>query len=146
MRQPWLLAFGLALAACATNPVTGKRNLQFYGSDWEMNVGAQMYAPMKQSQGGEFILRIEDTDRKRSTSEAIDAIIDGLSWLGLEWDGDPFYQHAMAERHGEVVEQLLARGRAYKCYATPEELEKMRESRHGKEYLRITAERCEGSS
>ncbi len=80
--------------------------------------------------GGKMLLRIEDTDRKRSTSEAIDAIMDGLSWLGLEWDGDPVYQHAMAERHGEVVVQLLARGRAYKCYATPEELEKMRESAH----------------
>ncbi len=80
--------------------------------------------------GGKMMLRIEDTDRKRSTGEAIDAIMDGLSWLGLEWDGDPFYQHAMAERHAEVVEQLLARGRAYKCYATPEELEKMRESAH----------------
>jgi glutamyl-tRNA synthetase len=80
--------------------------------------------------GGKMLLRIEDTDRKRSTSEAIDAIMDGLSWLGLEWDGEPFYQHAMAERHGEVVEQLLAVGRAYKCYATPEELEKMRESAH----------------
>ena len=80
--------------------------------------------------GGKMLLRIEDTDRKRSTSEAIDAIKDGLSWLGLEWDGEPFYQHAMAERHGEVVEQLLAVGRAYKCYATPEELEKMRESAH----------------
>ncbi len=80
--------------------------------------------------GGKMLLRIEDTDRKCSTGEAIDAIMDGLSWLGLEWDGEPFYQHAMAERHGEVVEQLLARGRAYKCYTTPEQLEKMRESAH----------------
>ncbi len=80
--------------------------------------------------GGKMLLRIEDTDRKRSTGEAIDAIMDGLSWLGLEWDGEPFYQHAMAGRHGEVVKQLLASGHAYKCYATTEELEKMRESAH----------------
>ena len=77
--------------------------------------------------GGRMLLRIEDTDRKRSSPEAIDAILDGLSWLGLEWDGDPVYQHARAERHAEVVEQLLSRGRAYKCFATLEELEVMRE-------------------
>ncbi len=81
--------------------------------------------------GGKMLLRIEDTDRKRSTSEAIDAILEGLTWLGLEWDGEPVYQHARAARHGEVVEQLLAKGLAYKCYATPEEMEKMRERAHG---------------
>jgi glutamyl-tRNA synthetase len=80
--------------------------------------------------GGKMLLRIEDTDRKRSSSEAVDAILDGLTWLGLEWDGEPFYQHARVERHGEVVQQLLANGLAYKCYARPEELEKMRESAH----------------
>jgi glutamyl-tRNA synthetase len=76
---------------------------------------------------GKMLLRIEDTDRKRSSPEAIDAILDGLSWLGLEWDGEPVYQHARAERHAEVVEQLLKNGGAYKCFATLEELEKMRE-------------------
>ena len=76
--------------------------------------------------GGKMLLRIEDTDRKRSNPEAIEPILDGLSWLGLEWDGDPVYQHARAERHAEVVEQLLKSGGAYKCYATFEELEKMR--------------------
>ena len=74
--------------------------------------------------GGKMLLRIEDTDHKRSTTEAIDAILDGLSWLGLEWDGELIYQHTMADRHGEVVRQLLGSGNAYKCYATPDELEK----------------------
>lgn len=77
--------------------------------------------------GGQFLLRIEDTDRARSTQEAIDAIIDGLSWLKLEWDSEIVYQFARAERHAEVAHQLLASGHAYKCYATPAELEAMRE-------------------
>src|ERR1700761_4068432 len=76
--------------------------------------------------GGKFLLRIEDTDRARSTQAAVDAIIDGLSWLGLKWDGDPIYQFARADRHAEVAKQLLAEGKAYYCYATPEELEAMR--------------------
>ncbi len=80
--------------------------------------------------GGKMLLRIEDTDRKRSSADAIDAILDGLRWLGLEWDGEPFYQHARAERHGEVVKKLLDKSLAYKCYAKPDELEKMRESAH----------------
>jgi len=77
--------------------------------------------------GGKFLLRVEDTDRKRSTTEAVDAIYDGLSWLGLEWDGDAISQFSRADRHREAVEQLLAAGRAYKCYCTPEELAEMRE-------------------
>jgi glutamyl-tRNA synthetase len=76
--------------------------------------------------GGKALLRIEDTDRKRSTREAIDAIIDGLDWLGLDWDGDTVFQSERGARHAEVAEQLLAAGHAYKCYATPEELEDMR--------------------
>jgi len=76
--------------------------------------------------GGKFLLRIEDTDRARSTQAAVDAIIDGLSWLGLEWDGEPIYQFARADRHAEVARQLLAEGKAYYCYASPEELEAMR--------------------
>lgn len=76
--------------------------------------------------GGDFRLRIEDTDRARSTDAAMAAILDGLNWLGLEWDGDVIYQHGRAERHREVVEELLAKGHAYKCYATPEELAEMR--------------------
>ncbi len=78
--------------------------------------------------GGKMLLRIEDTDRVRSTPEAIDAIIDGLKWLGLSWDGDVIYQFARAGRHKEVAEAMLANGRAYKCYATAEELEAMREA------------------
>ncbi|MGN6498569.1 MAG: glutamate--tRNA ligase [Tsuneonella sp.] len=76
--------------------------------------------------GGKALLRIEDTDRKRSTPEAIDAIIDGLDWLGLDWDGDTVFQSERGARHSEVAEQLLAAGHAYKCYATTEELEEMR--------------------
>jgi glutamyl-tRNA synthetase len=77
--------------------------------------------------GGTFRLRIEDTDRARSTPEAVAAIIDGLSWLGLEWDGEIVHQFARAARHAEVARELLARGRAYRCYCTPAELEAMRE-------------------
>ena len=77
--------------------------------------------------GGQFLLRIEDTDRARSTQEAIDAILDGMDWLGLAADAAPTYQHANAARHIEVAEQLLASGKAYKCYSTPEEVEAMRE-------------------
>jgi glutamyl-tRNA synthetase len=76
--------------------------------------------------GGRFLLRIEDTDRQRSTQPAIEAIIDGLKWLGLDWDDDVVYQFARAGRHAEVARQLLAHGNAYYCYATPAELEDMR--------------------
>ncbi|MBN9039944.1 MAG: glutamate--tRNA ligase [Rhizobiales bacterium 62-47] len=77
--------------------------------------------------GGKMLLRIEDTDRERSTKAAIDAILDGLQWLGLEWDGDVVYQYSRAARHREVVEQMLAEGKAYRCYATQDELTAMRE-------------------
>jgi glutamyl-tRNA synthetase len=77
--------------------------------------------------GGSMLLRIEDTDRERSTREAIDAILDGLKWLELDWDGDVIYQFSRAARHREVAEQLLATGKAYRCYASQEELAAMRE-------------------
>ncbi|MFN3863061.1 MAG: glutamate--tRNA ligase [Erythrobacter sp.] len=77
--------------------------------------------------GGRALLRIEDTDRKRSTQEAIDAIIEGLDWLGLDYDAPPIFQSDRAERHAEVAWQLFKAGHAYKCFATPEELEAMRE-------------------
>jgi len=77
---------------------------------------------------GKMLLRIEDTDRERSTQAAIEAILDGLSWLGIDWDGEAIYQFARAARHREVAEQLLAAGHAYRCYATPEELAQMREA------------------
>ncbi|WP_095011084.1 glutamate--tRNA ligase [Tsuneonella mangrovi] len=87
--------------------------------------------------GGKALLRIEDTDRKRSTTEAIDAILDGLSWLGLEYDEEPVFQSHRAERHAEVARQLLDAGHAYKCFATPEELEAMRaEQRANKQPMR----------
>ena len=76
--------------------------------------------------GGKALLRIEDTDRKRSTQEAIDAIIDGLDWLGLDWDDETVFQSERGSRHVEVAEKLLEHGFAYKCFATPEELEEMR--------------------
>jgi glutamyl-tRNA synthetase len=78
--------------------------------------------------GGKFLLRIEDTDRERSTEPAIAAILDGLAWLGLNWDGDPLFQFARAARHREVAQQLLADGKAYYCYASPQELSEMREA------------------
>lgn len=77
--------------------------------------------------GGRMLLRIEDTDRERSTKEAIDAIIDGLSWLGLQWDGDVVFQFSRAHRHIDVANELLRQGKAYRCYATSQELEDMRE-------------------
>ncbi|MBP0578957.1 glutamate--tRNA ligase [Labrys sp. LIt4] len=83
-----------------------------------------LYARAK---GGKMLLRIEDTDRERSTDAAIAAILDGLAWLGLDWDGDPIFQFARAARHREVAESMLAQGKAYYCYATQQELEEMRE-------------------
>src|SRR5882724_9274236 len=79
------------------------------------------------SRGGKMLLRIEDTDRERSTKAAIDAILDGLTWLGIDWDGEAIYQYSRAARHREVVEELLAAGRAYRCYASQAELTEMRE-------------------
>jgi glutamyl-tRNA synthetase len=78
--------------------------------------------------GGTFLLRIEDTDRERSTPEAVAAILNGMEWMGLDWDGDTIYQFARAARHREIAEELLAKGRAYRCYATAEELTAMREA------------------
>src|SRR6202142_1720039 len=77
--------------------------------------------------GGKMLLRIEDPGRQRSTREAIEAILDGLKWLGLDHDGDVVYQFDRAARHREVAEALLASGNAYRCYAAPEELAAMRE-------------------
>ena len=77
--------------------------------------------------GGQMRLRIEDTDRKRSTQPAIDAILDGMAWLGLDWDGEVVYQSARIDRHAQVAQKLLADGKAYYCYCTPEELQEMRD-------------------
>lgn len=87
--------------------------------------------------GGKVLLRIEDTDIKRSTQEAIDAILDGLDWLGISFDEEPVFQTKRADRHAEVARKLLEAGDAYKCYATAEELEAMRaEQRAAKQPLR----------
>ncbi len=78
--------------------------------------------------GGKFLLRIEDTDRARSTPEATQAILAGLTWLGLDWDGEPVSQFDRADRHAEVAHQMLASGDAYKCFSTQDEIEAFRES------------------
>ena len=76
--------------------------------------------------GGTMLLRIEDTDRERSTDAATVAILEGLTWLGLNWDGQAVSQHARVARHAEVAHDLLAKGQAYYCYCSPEELTAMR--------------------
>ena len=76
---------------------------------------------------GKFLLRIEDTDRKRSTDEAVEAIYKGIEWMGLDWDGDAVSQYSRVDEHRKAVDQLLADGNAYKCYCSPEELTEMRE-------------------
>lgn len=78
--------------------------------------------------GGKFLLRVEDTDKTRSTPENRQAILDGLTWLGLDWDGEPISQAARADRHAEVARELLERGAAYKCFSTPDEIEAFRET------------------
>ena len=78
--------------------------------------------------GGKFLLRIEDTDRARSTPEATEAILRGMAWLGLDYDDEPVSQFARADRHAEVAHEMLARGHAYKCFATQDEIEAFREA------------------
>ncbi|MBO0334991.1 glutamate--tRNA ligase [Sneathiella sp. CAU 1612] len=77
---------------------------------------------------GKFLLRIEDTDRERSTDEAIEAIFDGMKWLGLDWDEEPVFQFSRRDRHAEIARQLIDEGKAYYCYASKEELADMRET------------------
>ena len=81
--------------------------------------------------GGTFKLRIEDTDKKRSTKESVQAIFDGLEWLNIDYDGDAVFQTSNEARHVEVAHELLAKGQAYKCYCSAEELAQMREKGHG---------------
>ena len=78
--------------------------------------------------GGQFLLRIEDTDKARSTPQNTQAILDGLTWLGLDWDGEPTSQAANSERHAQVAHEMLAMGAAYKCFATQDEIEAFREN------------------
>ncbi len=88
--------------------------------------------------GGRFLLRIEDTDRVRSTQPAIDAILDGMRWLGLDWDGDAVLQFARAARHAEVAAELIARGHAYRCWMTADEIDAQRTAAQAaKQPLRI---------
>ncbi|KIL98392.1 Glutamyl-tRNA synthetase [Paramagnetospirillum magnetotacticum MS-1] len=82
--------------------------------------------------GGKFLLRIEDTDRARSTDAAVEAIFDGIRWLGLDWDGEAVMQFARAGRHAEVAHQLLAEGKAYRCYCSQDELTAIREDQRAK--------------
>jgi glutamyl-tRNA synthetase len=82
--------------------------------------------------GGQFILRIEDTDQERSTLESERAILDGLAWLGIDWDEGPFYQMQRLDRYKEVADRLLAEGQAYYCYASKEELDDMREGQRAR--------------
>lgn len=90
--------------------------------------------------GGTFLLRIEDTDRARSTQGAIEAILDGMRWLGLDWDGPEIYQFSRAARHAEIAHALVAAGQAYRCYATPDELTTLREAqRAAKQPMRYDA-------
>ncbi len=77
--------------------------------------------------GGQYLLRIEDTDRERNTQQAVDVILEGLAWLGLSPDEEPLFQSTRAARHAEVAEALLASGNAYRCYSSAEELRAMRE-------------------
>ncbi|WDE03202.1 glutamate--tRNA ligase [Thalassomonas viridans] len=82
--------------------------------------------------GGDFILRIEDTDLERSTQASVDAIMDGMNWLNLDWTHGPYFQTKRFDRYKEVIDQLLETGHAYRCYCTPEEVEAMREEARAK--------------
>ncbi|MDE1310448.1 glutamate--tRNA ligase [Vibrio aestuarianus] len=93
------------------------------------------------NQGGEFVLRIEDTDLERSTQEAVDAILEGMTWLGLEWDEGPYFQTKHFDRYNEMVDKLLAEDKAYKCYASKELLDEIRaEQEANKEMPRYNAD------
>src|SRR5271155_4493976 len=96
-----------------------------------LHIGGARTAPFNwlfaRHPSGKFLLRLEDPDRERSTPEAVSAIVDGLDWLGLAWDGEIVHQFERAPRHAEIAQQLLSAGHAYYCYCTPAELEGMRE-------------------
>ncbi len=92
------------------------------------------------NQGGEFVLRIEDTDLERSTQAAVDAILEGMTWMGLDWDEGPYYQTKRFDRYNEMVDKLLAEDKAYKCYASKELLDEIRaEQEANKEMPRYDA-------
>ena len=90
--------------------------------------------------GGKFLLRIEDTDKARSTDAAIGAILDGMNWLGLDWDGHEYYQSQFWSRHADIAHRLLERGAAYRCYMTQADLAAQREqAQRGRKPFRSTA-------
>ena len=91
--------------------------------------------------GGEFVLRIEDTDLERSTPEAIEAIMDGMNWLSLEWDEGPYYQTKRFDRYTAVIDQMLEEGTAYKCYCSKERLEALREDENQRDYIYVLGKR-----
>ncbi|EGU42759.1 glutamate--tRNA ligase [Vibrio splendidus] len=92
------------------------------------------------NQGGEFVLRIEDTDLERNSQEAVDAILEGMQWMGMEWDEGPYYQSKRFDRYNEMVDKLLAEDKAYKCYASKELLDEIRaEQEANKEMARYDA-------
>lgn len=91
-----------------------------------------LYSAFARNHGGEFVLRIEDTDLERSTPEAIEAIMDGMNWLNLEWDEGPYYQTKRFDRYNAVIDQMLEEGTAYKCYCSKERLEALREEQMAK--------------
>ncbi|ANP77255.1 glutamate--tRNA ligase [Vibrio crassostreae 9CS106] len=92
------------------------------------------------NQGGEFVLRIEDTDLERNSQEAVDAILEGMQWMGMEWDEGPYYQSKRFDRYNEMVDKLLAEDKAYKCYASKELLDEIRaEQEENKEMARYDA-------
>lgn len=91
-----------------------------------------LYSLFARNHGGEFVLRIEDTDLERSTPEAIEAIMDGMNWLSLEWDEGPYYQTKRFDRYNAVIDQMLEEGTAYKCYCSKERLEALREGQMAK--------------
>src|SRR6185437_11395707 len=87
---------------------------------------------LARGQGGTLVLRIEDTDRERSTRENVEQILDALRWLGIDWDGQPVFQSARADRHAEVLQRLLEEGKAYRSTATGEDVKAWKEQ-HGAE-------------
>src|SRR5271157_1669215 len=91
---------------------------------------------------GVFILRIEDTDVERSTQDSVQGILDGLSWLGLDWDEGPFYQSQNIPKHVEAAHELLARGHAFRCFCTREELEEQRKAAEARRVAFMYDGRC----
>jgi glutamyl-tRNA synthetase len=96
------------------------------------------------NQGGKFLLRVEDTDKERSTDESTKAILDALQWLGMDWDDEPIYQSQRIDEHKAVLDKLIAEGKVYKCYCTPEERKEMREKALAKSLTAQYDGRCDG--